>query len=128
VARVYATADDLAAWLGDYPPVNAVVLCTRASADIDDLLIGAVYDTSTVTELPTDAAVIEALKLAVCAQVASWLPTQGQEGMGPQADGWPRLSRAQRSCPMPDMGQVCEEAVRILHTAGLLPVTPWPVG
>lgn len=127
MARVYATADDLAGWLGDYPPVNAVVLLTRASVDIDNVLVGAWYAVDD-NGLPTDVNVADALKRAVCAQVESWLLAQQQVMTGPQEDGWPRLARAVRPMEDPTKPVVCDEAIRILHTAGLLPVHTWTFG
>lgn len=88
MARVYATRTDLV----NYVPATITVpaepeatrLLTRASERIDHLLmsIGAVYTVDSVTKLPTDANLIEAFKLATCAQAQWWLETGDESGAG----------------------------------------------
>ena len=67
----YATAEDLAAWLGKNPPADAGRLLTRASS----LLDSSVYVSFAVDDsgLPCDAGVAAVLRDAVCAQVEFWL-------------------------------------------------------
>lgn len=133
MARVYATADALIEWLGDYPPVNVVALLTRASEDVDEALVGVRYDVDD-DGLPTDTGVQQALSGAVCAQVTSWLPPDV-----PGADDGPaRLARVSEPGRTPQMSGVkvmapecCDlapRAARILHVAGLQPSRPWVFG
>jgi hypothetical protein len=80
MARVYATRADLLAYL-DGSTLAALVPAdpeatrklTRASEQVDDALLTAVYDVDDTTLLPTDPLVAEAMKLATCAQVARGL-------------------------------------------------------
>lgn len=124
MARVYATADDVINWIGDYPPANVDILITRASMVVEELIIGVVYDTD-VDGLPTDDTVIDAMRDAVCAQVQWWIPPTPAAGVCDQEDGWPRLARASR--PDPTVGgamarpDVAPDVRRILHVAGMFP-------
>lgn len=133
MARVYATADDVIDWLGDYPPANVDTLITRASLIVDELLIGVRYAVDT-NSMPTDTTVIGALRDAVCAQIAWWVSatyTQGQLG---GEDGWPRLNRGVRPDPIPPThvhpgrAEVAPDVVRALQVAGLSPARPWVFG
>ncbi len=66
--RVYATAADLADWLGlTSPPAGASRMIRAASRDVDQLLLTAVYDVD-AAGLPTTPAHIAALRDATCAQ------------------------------------------------------------
>jgi hypothetical protein len=137
MARVYATADDVIDWLGDYPPSNVDTLITRASLVVDELLVGVRYCTDT-NQLPTDTRVIDALRDATCAQVAWWISatyTQGQLGA---EDGWDRMDRAVRPDPIPPTRtkpgreEIAPDTIRALNVAGLSPahvmdpcIYPW---
>lgn len=68
MARVYATAADLAAYPGgsDVPAESVDTLLRMASRVIDQLLTGRVYDV-TVDGMPEDADVVDALRDATCA-------------------------------------------------------------
>lgn len=120
----YATTSDLADLIGEAAvPANAGLLLTRASREIDQALLCAVYATDDNGN-PTDADLIAAFRDATCEVVCYWLaqgltdgyPTgyqqvsigslslsrgQGSSGaaagtqtsMGPQA--WAILQRAQ---------------------------------
>lgn len=130
---MYATADDVIDWLGDYPPANVDTLITRASLVVDELLIGVCYAVD-IDSLPTDATVIDALRDAVCAQIAWWVSatyTQGQ--MGAQ-DGWPRMDRVARPDPIPPTrthpgrGEIAPDTMRALQVAGLSPSRPQVFG
>jgi hypothetical protein len=83
VARVYATRADLVGYappsvtVPDEPEATRVL--TRASEDVDDALLTAVYDVDTAG-MPTGAAVVEALKLATCAQAVHMLRTGTDDG------------------------------------------------
>jgi hypothetical protein len=77
VARVYATRTDLVAYA---PPditvpedPEATRLLTRASERVDDALLTAVYEVDSVTLLPTDSTVTEALRLATCAEAVDMI-------------------------------------------------------
>lgn len=71
MTAAYATAEDLAAWLGKDAPAGADRLLTRASA----LLDGVAYVSFAVDEsgLPSDAGVAATLRDAACAQVEFWI-------------------------------------------------------
>lgn len=135
MARVYATEAELIAY-GAPPGVTlpadaeATRQLTRASERIDELLLTAIYNTDD-DGMPTEAAVIEALQLATCAQVVGWasgevseVNTSGQ--FKDIALGTLKLSRGNASG-----GQVpryAEQAVTHLRLAGLVPgaVTHYP--
>lgn len=108
MAGAYATAADLAAWLGGYPPANAAPLLARATDDIDSALVGAHYNVD-ADGFPTDTAVIEALRDATCAQAVWRTPTADQQRLNPAAVTSPGL---------------CPEAANKLQLAGLLPIRP----
>lgn len=126
MARVYATADDVINWIGDYPPANVDVLLARASLVVEELVMGVVYDTD-VNGLPTDAGVIATMRDAVCAQVQWWVPGMPAVGDSSSEDGWPRMSRASRPDPtmasgkQPGRPEVAPDVGRILHVAGMFP-------
>lgn len=125
MARVYATADDLAVWLGYQPPANALTLLTRASLVLDELLIGARYDVD-VDSMPTEQCVIDATRDAVCAQVGWWLSNAAlnstASAMGEGCGGGDaRLSNATIN-PDPKLAPVGPDVFRVLHVAGLYPL------
>lgn len=66
-ARVYATTTDYANALLAAPPAGARRALVSASKVVDEMLLTAVYDVDD-DDLPTDAAVILALRDATCAQ------------------------------------------------------------
>ncbi len=123
MARVYATIDDLTAWIGEYPPVNADVLLARASLTIEDLTVGVRYDVDG-DQLPTDQAVIDAMRDAVCAQVAWWLAADQGACAGDAASGCqggdPRLKRFDLNQTIASTS-VAPDALKVLHVAGLQP-------
>lgn len=94
MARVYATRADLV----DYAPPSVTVpdepeatrVLTRASEDVDDALLTAVYDVDT-DDMPTDTKVIEAMKLATCAQAIERIRTGTEDG-NDGLDGWDSVS------------------------------------
>jgi hypothetical protein len=139
VGRVYATLDELAAYLGAPVPDDAERLLVRASEDIDAALITAVY---VIDECgyPAAARIRAALTNAVCAQVEYWLAT-GQDGTG-AGELWDSVSigpvsLSGRTAPAtpPVVGgvELAPRAYRTLHRARLLPghvfapgeVCPW---
>ena len=68
----YATVGQLAADPWGLTPPDAARLLVRASEVIDQALRTAVYDVDAVTGAPTNAAVIQVLVDATCAQVEFW--------------------------------------------------------
>lgn len=67
----YATAAELAAYLGAPAPADATRLLDRASEVIDDT-VRAPFTTSGGGDLPADASIAAAMKNATCAQVEFW--------------------------------------------------------
>ena len=132
MARVYATEADLAAYgapIGVVLPTgaDAVRQLKRASELVDLAIITAVYDTDTVTGLPTATAVTEALRDATCAQVAYWAETGDQSGTSSQ---WQSVSIGSVSLSRGTSGQqsglssgrsLAPQACTHLRLAGLLP-------
>ncbi|MEV0445960.1 hypothetical protein AB0I84_31525 [Streptomyces spectabilis] len=129
MSRVYATPVQLAAWTGHPAPADAERLLARASEDIDDALIRAVYLTDDAG-MPTDPAVVLAVRDAVCAQVEYQLAT-GDDGTG-AASRWGSVSIGPVSLSAPQGGprtpsdvDLAPRAHRALHRAGLLPGVIW---
>src|SRR5262245_17297393 len=100
------------------------------------MAIGAVYDVDSVTKLPTDANLIEAFKLATCAQAEWWLTTGDELGAGSLYQsvsiGRVSLSRAQGgSAGAGQQPRYAEKTVEHLQlavsTAGV-PLWPGMVG
>lgn len=130
MARVYATRADLLAYP---PPPNVTIpeepeatrVLTRASEDVDDALLTAVYDVDT-SEMPTDAKVIEALKLATCAQAIERIRTGTEDG-DDGLDGWDSVSigsitlsgRRNTTTGTGSSSDLVADAVRHLRRAGI---------
>ena len=115
---VYATITDLNGVL-DRIPANAELLLIRASRDIDQALICAVYD-------PTSPAVIDTLRQATVEQVAGNLEdgdTSGLGGSSPQSFTIGSLSVTRRQTSgggeVRRVGRLAEQAWLVLHQAGL---------
>jgi hypothetical protein len=68
----YATVEQLAAAPWGLAPPDAARLLVRASEVIDQALRTAIYDVDAITGAPTEAAVIQVLADATCAQVEFW--------------------------------------------------------
>ncbi|MGD3112629.1 hypothetical protein, partial [Streptomyces sp. YGL11-2] len=128
--RLYATPEQLAAYLGEPAPDGAERLLTRASEDVDSALLTAVYAVDEDGDA-LDARVRAALADAVCAQVEHWLAT-GDDGTG--AGGiWDSVSigpvsLSGRSGQPPGAGgvELAPRAARALRRAGLEPGVVWP--
>ncbi|ARX85631.1 hypothetical protein SMD44_05095 [Streptomyces alboflavus] len=127
--RVYATPQQLAAWTGKPAPPDAARLLARASEDLDDALIRAVYLTDDAG-MPTDPAIAAALSDAVCAQVEYQLAT-GDDGTG-AAGRWDNVSigpvslSGRKDGPTtPGDVDLAPRALRALKRAGLLPGVIW---
>jgi hypothetical protein len=67
----YATAAQLAAYLGAPAPTDAARLLLRASEVLDDV-VRAPFTVDSQTTLPTDTGIAAALANACCAQVEFW--------------------------------------------------------
>ncbi|GAA0638236.1 hypothetical protein GCM10010174_70110 [Kutzneria viridogrisea] len=135
MARVYADRAALVA----YAPAGVIVptdpeatrLLTRASEVIDQVLLSAVYATDD-NGMPTDAAVIEALRNATCQQAVWWLQNPGVEsGQANQYQsvsiGSVSLSKGSGSSATDPLPRVCPYLGGPLKAAGLTPgvITTW---
>ncbi|MFC8095369.1 hypothetical protein [Streptomyces sp. NPDC057301] len=127
MGRVYATRDQLAAYLATNVPNDAERLIGRASEDIDAALLTAVYG---VDEMgyPAEARIRGVLANAVCAQVEYWLAT-GEDGTG-TGEQWDSVSigpvslSGRTSPPEPPVVngvELAPRAYRALHMGALLP-------
>lgn len=129
MARVYATPEQLSAWTGQPTPPGAERLLARASEDVDDALLSALYDTDSAG-MPTVPATVQALADAVCAQVEYQLAT-GDDGTG-AAGRWDSVSIGPVSLSGRKDGptaagdvDLAPRAHRALRRAGLLPGVIW---
>jgi hypothetical protein len=127
--RVYATPEQLAAWLGKPAPADADRLLARASEDIDDALLTAVYRTD-AAGMPVSPRIRAALTAAVCAQVEYQL-AGGDDGTG-AAGKWDSVSigpvsmsgRQQSAGDASDV-DLAPRAHRALKRVELLPGVIW---
>ena len=130
-ARAYATTGELAEWLQAAPPAGSARLLAAATRVIDRAAVSAVYDVTGVDELPTDPAVAQAFREAVCAQVEAW-QANGTGPTGPGSAQWQTMTAGRVSlgraggtaAVAPHGDQLAAEARAILHAAGLLG-RPW---
>lgn len=123
----YATVEDFTTFLdGEPAPPYAARLLTVAQQIVDDLLIGAVYDTDDDGN-PTDPDVIAALRDATCAE-AQYLAASGDEtgaasNFGSMTAGAVSFSRfVGQTGRTIDANRIGPNVVSILRVAGLLPV------
>lgn len=122
----YATTSDLGEWLDPEPvPSNAARLLEQASDDLDEVLIGAVYDVD-------DPDVLAVLK-AACVRQVHWLMERDDE-TGANSDVQ-SMTVGQRSFTRRAVGSAAGAAPRIgpraaqkLRNAGLLTMWPLVVG
>ncbi|MGC0205229.1 hypothetical protein [Streptomyces levis] len=127
--RVYATPEQLTAWTGKPAPGDADRLLARASEDVDDALVSAVYRTDALG-MPSDPAVLQALADATCAQV-EYQQATGDDGTG-AAGRWASVSlgpvslgdRRDNPTAAGDV-DLAPRAYRALRRAGLLPGVIW---
>lgn len=130
VAPIYADLDDFKAWSHDENATAAPVLFARASEVIDEALIGATYPVSYNTQLPTEAAHIQAIADATCAQVAWFKATGDTDGSGSANEEYDSVSigsvklgkkTGPKATPrfLPSGAQLAPGALRVLHVAGL---------
>ncbi|MFE4203953.1 MULTISPECIES: hypothetical protein [Streptomyces] len=125
MGRTYATPEQLTAWTGSPAPSDADRLLARASEDIDDALLTAVYEMD-AAGMPTEPPIVAALADATCAQVEYQRAT-GDDGTGAAAL-WDSVtlgpaSFSGRREPRHGAGDVdlAPRAARALTRAGLLP-------
>ncbi|MGI5350213.1 hypothetical protein ACQEU8_36580 [Streptomyces sp. CA-250714] len=129
MGRVYATPEQLSAWTGQPAPPGAERLLARASEDVDDALLAALYATD-AAGMPTHPDTVQALADATCAQVEYQLAT-GDDGTG-AAGRWDSVSigpvslsgRKDGPTAAGDVG-LAPRAHRALRRAGLLPGVIW---
>lgn len=74
-APIYATESDYRNWVEDQDATISARLLRQASRVVDEILIGAVYDTDPIDQ-PTDPDLIQAFADATCAQ-AAWMDAAG---------------------------------------------------
>ncbi|MFC8584222.1 hypothetical protein ACFUGD_06655 [Streptomyces sp. NPDC057217] len=123
--RVYATPEQLTEWTGEPAPADAERLLTRASEDIDDALLTAVYAVDS-DGMPTKPAVVQALADATCAQV-EYRQETGDSGTG-AAGQWDSVSlgpvamSGRRTTAAPGDVDLGDRARRALERVGLLRV------
>ncbi|MGY4990906.1 hypothetical protein [Streptomyces nigrescens] len=129
MGRTYATPERLSAWTGQPAPADAERLLARASEDVDDALLTAVYATDGAG-MPTEPEVADALADATCAQVEYQLAT-GDDGTG-TASRWDSVSigpvslSGRKDTPTaPGEVDLAPRAHRALTRAGLLPGVIW---
>ncbi|MFZ3547707.1 hypothetical protein ACODT3_19230 [Streptomyces sp. 4.24] len=130
MGRVYATPEQLAMWMGrPAPDDDAARLLARASEDVDDALLTAVYDVDADGD-PTDPQIVAALAAAACAQAEFWLAS-GDDGTG-AGSRWDSVSigpvalSGRRPGPSDASGlELAPRAYRALRAAGLLPGVIW---
>jgi hypothetical protein len=134
---VYATDGDLTGYglppgvVQPAPPESTRML-TRASQRVDGALRSAVYATDSAY-MPTEQVVKDAMRDAVCAQVAYWLSNPGSEQAengGPGSGQWDSVSigsvslsgRKSTSDGTGAAPRLCDDALAHLRDdAGLLP-------
>jgi len=121
---LYATAGQYRAWSGDQSTPDQVVVTAvqRASEDIDNAIIAAVYPVNQ-NGLPTDPYVINAFARATCAQTQYLLADNDPAGMKRQYVslnvGGISYTRA-RNMTTNAFPLLCPRAAEILHVAGVL--------
>ncbi|WP_406334353.1 hypothetical protein OG814_11820 [Streptomyces zaomyceticus] len=129
MGRVYATPEQLTEWTGRPAPADADRILARASEDIDDALLTALYDVDD-NGMPTDPDVAQALTDATCAQV-EYQQATGDDGTG-AASRWDSvsigpvsLSGRRQGAGTPGEADLADRARRALARAGLLPGVVW---
>lgn len=114
MTAAYATAEDLAAWLGRDAPADAARLLARASALLD-VVVYASFATDD-SGLPCDAGAAATLRDAACAQVEFWLEV-GEEH---DVDGGAGSQVAVGGLSMQRPGRLGDRALDALRTGGLM--------
>lgn len=121
MARIYATPLEVGA-VGVEASADQ---CRRASLAVDTALIGAWYDTDD-DGMPTDAAVLEAVKQAAIAQcraiIANEATDQPLKSASIGGASYTYADRADSGLTLPTGGGLCADAANELRVAGVLPV------
>lgn len=129
--RVYATTTDYANVIRQAPDddVDLRLALAVATREVEGMLLCSVYDTDSVTDLPTDTAVALAITEAVCLQ-AKWAIDQGSPygggdgGFQSMSAGGISLSRGSGGSAADPPGTWAPEAKARLRAAGLLGGAP----
>lgn len=125
----YATVQELTDFLAPAAaPADAARLLDRASRDVDEAIITAVYDTDANGD-PTDPDVLNALKAATLEQ-AAYRIAAGDGGAGQWGQvtlGPANLTRRTDRIPPSEVtvGALGADAHKVLKLAGLLGNEPW---
>lgn len=132
-ARVYALTSDYATAGMEAPAtgVNLRRVLRVASARVDEMLVGAIYDTDDTTLLPTDAAVIVALRDATVLQAAYQIEIGDPYGLGAEqyqsvTAGGITLVRGSGGASGSPPPARSAEAYEVLRQAGLTGNAPLP--
>lgn len=133
-ARVYALTSDYATAGMDAPPAgtNLRRVLRAASARVDEMLLGAIYETDDVTLLPTDAAVTVALRDATVAQAAWQVESGDPYSLGADTQyqsvtvGGVALGKSYTGAGGSTPGLYSQQAFVILRAAGLTGNAPLP--
>lgn len=127
----YATEADLADWLPADVEIDAAeaVRQLRRAAELLDDTVCAPFTVDTVTNLPTDTAIAEALRDASCAQVEFW----AEHSEAHDFDGLAGTKYSTSGYSGERAPELAPRAARALNRAGLLQLTdrrlleePWP--
>lgn len=123
----YAEPQDLADWMGRTdPPEGADRWLRDASMDVDSLLLTAVYDVDS-DGMPTDQAVIDALRDATTAQAEYLIEVGDRTGASANLTNV-KVDKISKTWATDRNGRVIREdyaprSVQILHQSGLIPGT-----
>lgn len=113
----YATAEELASYLGREAPAEAERLLLRASEVIDDHTRTAIYEVD-AEDMPTDDAVKTAFGKATCAQVEFWMASHEEDDiLGP-------VDSVSLGGVTAKGRELAPRAARALRDAGLCPHDP----
>lgn len=144
---VYATADQLEAWLQDDVPDNADTLLRSASGLVRRATASDYYDVDGAGK-PSDATILQAFTDATCAQAACWIalgidPVGGSAGAlgvtgavvsskllsgSVQYDTTPLNNQAVINAKQQAATELCDAAIEILQEADLLRSGVWVYG
>lgn len=137
---VYATPDDLLDWTQQAVPDNALSLLRSASLLIGRDTASTTYVADPITGLPTEAALVTALRDATCAQATYWDaagidPVGGPAGLTPLRSS-KKVGSAQITTDTASLAasrvaavdQLCPQAETILRQAMLLSNRVWSYG
>jgi hypothetical protein len=128
--HTYANSAQLTHYLNEAPPLDADWRLRNASALVDEVLIGSVYDVDE-DEMPTNTKIIKAMMEAVCETVRWWAEI-GDDGTGATAMlasasisnvalGWNSGGKGTRAAAAARLGP---STMSILRVAGMLGHAP----